>query len=72
MAQVFREIALRWMSLNITSDKLKIGVGDGLVLSRHQAITRANGDYALWHHMTSPGTNELKHCEMTPHPATME
>ena len=28
-----------------------IGLGDGLALSRHQAITWANVDQDLWHHM---------------------
>ena len=60
------EIALRWLSLDLTGDQIiQLFLGSGLVQSGNKAISWANVDPVLGHHMASLGTDELTRHEIT-------
>ena len=53
VAEVSNEIALRWMSLDLTDDKSTLA--QVMAWCQQQAITRANGDPELCRQMASLG-----------------
>ena len=53
------EIALRWLSLDLTDDKSTLVQVMAWCCQATQAITWTNVDPDLCHHMMSPGHNEF-------------